>query len=75
MDVAKLGFFGFIGADALLYRHLENQSICLYPLVEINGRQTMSLVALRLQKRICPRQILRLAFQHVNSSFPYCQIG
>jgi hypothetical protein len=68
-DIAAMGFFGFIGVDALLYRHPQNQSICLYPLVEINGRQTMSLVALRLQQRVCPHQILHLAFQFHNSSF------
>lgn len=63
-DIAAMGFFGFIGIDALLYRHSQDQSICLYPVVEINGRQTMSLVALYLQRRICPHQILRFAFQH-----------
>jgi hypothetical protein len=67
-DIAKMGFFGYVGIDALLYRHPQNQSVCLYPLVEINGRQTMSLVALRLQQRICPHQILHLAFQHRASS-------
>jgi hypothetical protein len=63
-DIARLGFFGFLGIDALLYQHPQNHSICLHPLVEINGRQTMSLVALRLQQHLCPRQILRLAFQN-----------
>lgn len=62
-DIAKMGFFGFIGIDALLYRDAHTQDICLYPIVEINGRQTMSLVALRLQKNICPHKILRLTFQ------------
>lgn len=69
-DIAALGFFGSIGIDALLYRHPQNQSISLYPLVEINGRQTMSLVALRLQQRVCPKQILRLTFQHSDQSQP-----
>lgn len=67
-DMAAMGFFGSVGVDALLYRHSQNQSICLYPLVEINGRQTMSLVALRLQQRVCPHQVLRLAFQRKASS-------
>ncbi len=69
-DIATMGFFGFVGIDALLYRHPETRTICLYPLVEINGRQTMSLVALRLQKRLCPHQILRLAFQQNDFSQP-----
>lgn len=62
-EIASKGFFGFIGIDALLYRHPHHQSICLYPVVEINARQTMSLVALRLQSRICPQHTLRLTFQ------------
>lgn len=69
-DITAMGFFGFVGIDALLYRHPQTQSLCLYPLVEINGRQTMSLVALRLQKRLCPYQVLRLAFQQSSTSEP-----
>lgn len=69
-DMASLGFFGFVGLDALIYRRPQDQSLCLYPLVEINARQTMSLVALRLQRRICPNQILRIAFQdHASNQF------
>lgn len=66
LEIAQLGFFGFLGIDAFLYRHPYDQTICLNPLVEINARQTMSLVALRLQQRICPDQALRLAFQRLN---------
>lgn len=66
-DIAALGFFGYIGIDALLYRNSQNQSISLYPLVEINGRQTMSLVALRLQQRICPDRILTVTFREDDS--------
>lgn len=68
LEIVQLGFFGFLGIDAFLYRHPHNQTICLNPLVEINGRQTMSLIALRLQQRVWPKQILRLAFQHLNHS-------
>ncbi len=67
-DIAAMGFSGSVGIDALLYRHPSTQAICLYPLVEINARQTMSLVALRVQQHLCPRQILRLTFQQ-NGSF------
>lgn len=67
-DIVAMGFFGSVGIDALLYRHPHTHSICLYPLVEINGRQTMSLVALRLQQRLCPHQILRLSFQQNSPS-------
>lgn len=62
-EIAEKGFFGFVGIDAFLYRHRETQTVCLYPLVEINARQTMSLVALRLQKRLCPQHLLRFQFQ------------
>ena len=67
-EAAALGFFGSVGVDALLYRCGQTESICLYPIVEINGRQTMSLVAMRLQQRLCPNQILRLSF-HKDSLF------
>lgn len=61
-DMAARGFFGPVGIDALLYHCPRTQSIALYPIVEINGRQTMSLVALRLQQRLCPQQVVYLTF-------------
>lgn len=65
-DVASLGFFGSLGIDAFLYFDPITQQIQLNPLVEINGRETMSLVALRLQERLCPNRLLRLDFQLSN---------
>ena len=62
-DMAKMGFFGFIGIDALLYHDERTDRVDLYPIVEINARQTLSLVALRIQQRLCPDKLLRLAFQ------------
>lgn len=67
-DMADMGFFGYVGVDALLYRDPKNQSITLYPIVEINGRQTMSLAALRFQKKIFPHQIIKMSFQHANEN-------
>lgn len=63
-DMLKMGFFGYVGVDALLYRGEDKETLSLYPIVEINARQTMSLVALRLQKKICPELILHLSFEH-----------
>lgn len=61
-DLFKKGFFGHVGIDALLYRCPKSLQVKLYPIVEINARQTMSLVALRLQQRWFPGQVIRLAF-------------
>jgi hypothetical protein len=69
-EMVKRGFFGFVGIDALLYQHPQTQVIALYPIVEINGRQTLSLVALRLQQRICPSRLLRLTFNQEVTSTP-----
>lgn len=63
-EAAKMGFFGFVGIDALVYRQTEKQNLCLYPIVEINGRQTMSLVALRLQRKICPDKSIKMSYAH-----------
>lgn len=68
LEIAKLGFYGSLGIDAFLYRHPNSQTTCLNPLVEINGRQTMSLAALRLQQRVCPNHILHLAFESLQPS-------
>jgi hypothetical protein len=68
-DIAGMGFFGFIGIDAFLYRDHKTKSICLNPIVEINGRQTMSLVALLLQQKISPEKIVRMEYKKNNLSF------
>ena len=69
-DIVNMGFLGSIGFDALVYRDPEKGAASLYPLVEINGRQTMSLVALLLQKKLCPDQVFRLAFQQNTKATP-----
>lgn len=66
-DIAQLGYFGHVGIDSLIYRNPDNDEMCLYPIVEINARQTMSLVALYLQKKICPKQYLRLNFNQIDT--------
>jgi hypothetical protein len=57
--IANLGFFGYLGVDAFVYKDEQSK---LHPIVEINGRQTMSLVALWFQKRWFPKRVLRLFF-------------
>lgn len=58
--IAALGFFGSIGIDAFVYR--QEKELYLRPLVEINGRKTMSVAALQFQKRWFPEQFIQLAF-------------
>lgn len=60
-DIFKMGFFGSLGVDAFLY-HNEKNEICLQPIVEINGRQTMSLAALLFQRKHYPNDPIRLYF-------------
>lgn len=62
-DIAKMGFFGYIGIDAFLYRDRKSGLVCLNPIVEINGRQTMSLVALRLQQKISPERVVKMDYK------------
>lgn len=65
--IAKKGYFGPVGIDALLYRSCQG-SVKLYPLVEINGRQTMSLAALKFQKKWMPKRSIELLFLPSQSS-------
>jgi len=60
LDLSKMGFFGHVGVDALLYRFTEKKNICLYPIVEINARKTMSWVALRMQQKWFKDQTISL---------------
>ncbi|WP_075884059.1 hypothetical protein [Candidatus Protochlamydia sp. W-9] len=67
-DLFKKGFFGNVGIDAFLYQ--SGAKIHLYPVVEINARQTMSLVALRLQRKWFPNQTIRLRFASLQDLQP-----
>jgi predicted ATP-grasp superfamily ATP-dependent carboligase len=66
-DIAGRGYFGYAGIDAMLYRSEGCVEPVLYPIVEINARQTMSLAVLRFQKKAFPHSILKLSYQrHVD---------
>lgn len=65
-DSAGAGFFGPLGFDAFLYRDPIDREIRLNPLVEINARWTMSRVALSLQQKISPGELLHLAFDRAD---------
>jgi hypothetical protein len=58
--VRKLGFFGNLGIDAFVYRWEGKER--LQPIVEINGRKTMSWAALQIQEKHFPRRRLRFNF-------------
>jgi len=70
-DLFSQGYFGHIGIDALLYYCSTENKIKLYPVVEINGRKTLSYVALRFQQIHYPNQILYFAFE----KHPFSQSG
>lgn len=70
--VAQKGFFGHIGIDAFIYQCAE-KGLCLHSVVELNGRKTMSLAALKFQQRWFPGQMLRFSFDktvHANGLLP-----
>lgn len=56
----KLGFSGHLGIDAFIYKW-EGKNV-LQPIVEINGRKTMSWLALHIQQMKYPSNRLRLTF-------------
>ncbi|MBM3198622.1 MAG: hypothetical protein FJZ58_05140 [Chlamydiae bacterium] len=49
--VQNLGFFGHLGLDAFIYICPQTRMHILQPIVEINARKTMGLVALQLYRR------------------------
>ena len=60
-EIAEMGFFGNLGVDAFVYQQGGVEK--LQPIVEINGRKTMSWVALMIQQKQFPNQILRFSFE------------
>ncbi len=57
--IKKMGFFGHLGIDAYVYK---SDKARLQPVVEINGRKTMSWAAMQIQQQKCPGLPLRLHF-------------
>ncbi|MBA3721616.1 MAG: hypothetical protein H0W88_04370 [Parachlamydiaceae bacterium] len=60
-NILKIGYFGYLGIDAFIYKKTDS-AIALQPIVEINGRQTMSLAALFFQRRWFPDKTVQLFF-------------
>ncbi len=54
-QMQRLGFYGNVGFDAMIY----NEGL-LQPIVEINARKTMGWVALAMQKKHFPNKPLRI---------------
>lgn len=59
--IKKLGFSGNLGIDAYIYRWEGKEK--LQPVVEINGRKTMSWVALQVQKNRFPEKRVRFSYK------------
>jgi len=51
-EMGKLGFFGNVGIDAMVYLHPETKKLSLQPVLEINARKTMGLAALQLYRKL-----------------------
>ncbi len=58
--IRAIGFFGNLGVDAYVYRWQGKE--VLQPVVEINGRKTMSWTALQIQEKQFPGRCLRFSF-------------
>lgn len=56
-EIAQMGYFGPIGFDAMLYNNHK-----LQPIVEINARKTMGLVALIVQNQHYPDKDVEIAY-------------
>lgn len=76
-SIQKMGYQGSVGIDALLYYGKRGETK-LHPVVEINARQTMSLVALRVQATHFPGQRLRLSYSPLQTDkkgyLPFSQL-
>ncbi len=66
--IAKLGYFGNIGIDAMVCT-LPDQPPILHPIVEINARKTMGWAALAFQKKHCQNHIVRFCFAPSNKGY------
>ena len=56
-EIALMGYFGLVGFDAMVYGNHK-----LQPIVEINARKTMGLVALAVQNQHHPGKDVEIAY-------------
>lgn len=64
--MSEQGYFGPLGIDAMVYR--DKEILVLHPIVEINARQTMSVVAIYFQRRWYPERDVSLSYAKVDSN-------
>lgn len=61
--IQEHGYFGPVGIDAMIYRDPSKpEKLCLHPIVEVNARQTMSLVALLFQRKSFPLECISVSY-------------
>jgi len=65
--IAKEGYFGPLGIDAMVYRHPTTMNELLHPIVEFNVRKTMGWLALHLHKK---KQAPFLSLSYVSDPGP-----
>ena len=65
--LAKAGYFGPLGIDAMVYRHPTKKDKMLHPIVELNVRKTMGLLALELYKK---KKVPFLSLRYVSEPGP-----
>jgi hypothetical protein len=58
--IVERGFLGNLGIDAYVYK---TDRLRLQPVVEINGRKTMSWAALQIQQKKSPEKALRFSYE------------
>jgi hypothetical protein len=71
--VFEEGYFGPAGVDAMVFRDFEQRELRLHPVVEINARQTMSLFAIKFQRKcFVDRQVTTsyLSLSEENNGIP-----
>jgi hypothetical protein len=69
-QMAREGFFGNVGIDAMLYTlpSRPNEPL-LHPVVEINARKTMGWAALMFTQRHCPGKVVKFAFTQTEKGY------
>ena len=61
-EIVKMGFFGHLGVDAMVYRDPVDGQMALHPVVEVNARLTMSAAILLFHQKYQNEKVTRIYY-------------
>lgn len=67
-EIVKMGFFGNLGVDSMIYKQAKTGKLALQPIVEVNARMTMSAAILLYHQKYQKEKVTRIYYCNDDSN-------